>query len=269
MKTILASLVMVTLLIPICSNAQDTLTLQEKCLEEGKKFFFERIKSYGGSWGSFSDEKGHGYNDFTTHYSMKFGKCFIRIEYSYFPREEKSIKSIEIYDVLAGKRFAGCSLRILSPPDCNIGEKTCNSLSEFETLIKPYVESKEEAREADWKYFALGDDGIFYWYDAQRMTYQPNRTVQVWIKKVKAEEIMEIVKSGAKITVRELEHLTSKSNYERSLVEIDCVENTFNILQKLNYDSKGVSRSGESKPGGKKPILKKSGAEKLYQAVCK
>jgi hypothetical protein len=122
---------------------------------------------------------------------------------------------------------------------------------------------------ADWNYFASGVDGTFYWYDAQGVTYHPNRIIQVWIKKVKADEIMDRVKSGAKITASELEQMTSERNYERSLVEIDCVEKTFNHLQKLNYDSKGVLKSGESKHVGKKPIQKNSNAEKLYQAICK
>ena len=121
----------------------------------------------------------------------------------------------------------------------------------------------------DWKYFSAGDDGIFYWYDAQGVTYQSNRIIQVWIKKVKADEIMDMAKGGAKITASELEQMTLERNYEQSLIEIDCVEKTFNHLQKLNYDSKGVLKSGESKHGAKKSIRKNSNAERLYQAVCK
>ncbi len=136
-------------------------------------------------------------------------------------------------------------------------------------LIALFILGYAEAWGEDWKYFAVGSDGVFYWYDAQGVTYQPNKVIQVWIKKVKAEEIMEKVKNGAKITVSELEQMTSEKNYERNLVEIDCVENTFTILQKFNYDSRGVLKSGESKRSEKKPILKNSGAEKLSQAVCK
>jgi hypothetical protein len=136
-------------------------------------------------------------------------------------------------------------------------------------LMGFFIFTYAEVWGADWKYFAVGGDGIFYWYDGQGVTYQPNRVIQVWIKKVKADEIMDMIKSGAKITVSELEQMTLERNYERSLIEIDCVGNTFNILQKLDYDSKGVLKSGESKHGEKKPILKNSGAEKLYQAVCK
>ena len=126
-----------------------------------------------------------------------------------------------------------------------------------------------EVRGADWKYFSAGGDGTFYWYDAQGVTYQSNRIIRVWIKKVKAHEIMDMVKSGAKITAYELEQMTLERDYERSLIEIDCVEKTFNHLQKLNYDPKGVLKSGESKPGARKSIQKNSNAERLYQAVCK
>jgi hypothetical protein len=136
-------------------------------------------------------------------------------------------------------------------------------------LVGLAIFSYVEVWGADWKYLGRGGDGIFYWYDAQGVTYQPNRIIQVWVKKVKADEIMDMVKSGAKITVSELEQMTLERNYERSLIEIDCVEKTFNYLQKLNYDSKGVLKSGESKHGAKKSIRKNSNAERLYQAVCK
>lgn len=141
MKKILLTIFLVICFVGV-ANAQSTLALQEKCAEGAKKFFFERIKLYGGSWGSFSDEKGHGYNHFTTHYNKKFDKCFIRIEYSYFPKDkdQKSIKTIEIYNAFEGKHLADCSLPMLLTTDCKVGDKKCNSLDEFETLIKPYME---------------------------------------------------------------------------------------------------------------------------------
>jgi hypothetical protein len=122
---------------------------------------------------------------------------------------------------------------------------------------------------ADWKYFTTGADGTFYWYDAHGVIYHPNKVIQVWIKKVKADEIMGMVKSGGKLTTSELEQMTLERSYERSLIEIDCIEKTFKHLQKFNYDSKGVLKSGESKLGVKKRIQKNSNAEKLYKIVCK
>ena len=73
---------------------------------------------------------------------------------------------------------------------------------------------------------------------------------------------------GGKLTVSELEQMTSEKNYERVLMEIDCVEKTVNFLQKLNYDSKGFLKSGESQLGSKKGIPTDSVAERLYKAVC-
>jgi hypothetical protein len=137
------------------------------------------------------------------------------------------------------------------------------------TLIGLAILGNAEVWGADWKYFSAGANGTFYWYDAQGVTYQPDRVIQVWVKKVKADEIMNMVKSGAKITGFELEQMTFEKNYERSLIEIDCAEKTFNHLQQLNYDSKGVLKSWESKLSAKKSIRKNSNAEKLYQAVCK
>jgi len=122
---------------------------------------------------------------------------------------------------------------------------------------------------ADWQYFSSGADGTIYWYDAQGITYYPNKVIQVWIKKIKADEIMNIVKSDAKITASELEQMTSGRNYEQSLIEIDCAEKTFSRLQRLNYNSKGVLKSGESEPSAKKRIRKNSNAEKLREIVCK
>jgi len=121
----------------------------------------------------------------------------------------------------------------------------------------------------DWKYFGSGGKGTFWWYDTQGVTYHPNSVIQVWIKRVKDDEITGMVKSGEKITVSELEQMTLERSYERVLIEIDCVEKTLNQLQKFNYDSKGVLKSGESKLDSKKSIPTNSLAERLYKAVCK
>jgi hypothetical protein len=136
-------------------------------------------------------------------------------------------------------------------------------------LIGLCIFSYAEVWGADWKYFASGADRTFWWYDAQGVTFLPNRVVQVWVKKVKADEIRHIVKTGAKLTLYEIEQITSEKDYERILMEIDCVKKTAYERQKLNYDSKGVLKSGESKPGSKKSIPKDSVAERLYNVVCK
>jgi len=140
-KILLIVLFLCFLSVPV--YAQITLALQEKCAEGAKKFFLERINSYGGSWGGFSDEKGHGYNHFTSHYNKKLDKCFIRLEYSYFPKDknEKVFRSIEIWNAFEGTRIGGLLTPVELPYyDCTVAGKTCNSPSEFENLIRPYME---------------------------------------------------------------------------------------------------------------------------------
>jgi len=67
----------------------------------------------------------------------------------------------------------------------------------------------------------------------------------------------------------ELEQMTSERNYEKLLMEIDCVKKTADERQKLNYDSRGVLKSGESTLGGRESIPTGSIAERLYKTVCK
>jgi hypothetical protein len=124
------------------ANAQSTLALQEKCAEGAKKFFLHHINLYGGSWGNFRDEKGRGYNHFTSHYNKKLDKCLIQIDYYYFPKDERErvIRSIEIFDAfegtIRGSFFAGVYPLLI----CEVGNKKCNSLEEFKALIKPFME---------------------------------------------------------------------------------------------------------------------------------
>jgi|LQYC01.1.fsa_nt_gi hypothetical protein len=137
-KLLLALFFTIVIVSPV--NAQSTLAQQKQCAEGAKKFFFEHIQDYGGSWGFFIDKEGYGRNNFTTHYNKKLDKCFIRIEYHYVPNDKnvKVIDSIDIWDVFEGKYYGGF---IKSPiPSGEVENKTCRTLMEFENLIKPYME---------------------------------------------------------------------------------------------------------------------------------
>jgi hypothetical protein len=136
-------------------------------------------------------------------------------------------------------------------------------------LIGLFIFGYAEVWGADWKYFASGVDGTFWWYDTQGVTYHPDIIIHVWVKRLKADKIMDRVKNGAKLTVVELEQMTSEMNYERVLIEIDCVKKTADERQKLNYDSQGVLKSGESILSARETIPTGSIAERLYEAVCK
>ena len=121
----------------------------------------------------------------------------------------------------------------------------------------------------DWRYFASGVDGTFWWYDPQGVTYHPNMIIHIWVKRLKADEIMDMVRNGAKLTMCELDQMISERNYEQVLMEIDCVKKTADERQKLHYDSKGVLKSGESILGARESIPTDSIAERLYKTVCK
>ncbi len=147
--------------------------------------------------------------------------------------------------------------------------KSLLSKSMILTIIAIAIFSHAEVWGEDWKLFSVGNDGVFWWYDSQGVTYQPDKIVRVWVKRVKAEEVFATIKSGAKMDRIELEKMISERDFERSLMEMDCGEKTVRCLQKLNYDSKGVLKSGESKPGTKKAIPTDSIAGRLYEIVCK
>jgi hypothetical protein len=124
-------------------NAQSTLALQEKCAEGAKKFFLDRISGYGGEWGFFNDKIwGRGYNDFTSHFNKKLDKCFIRIEFhSFADKTKNAISIIDVWNVFEGIHIGRLSTPVEWPSaDCVVVGKTCNSPSEFEALIKPYME---------------------------------------------------------------------------------------------------------------------------------
>jgi hypothetical protein len=140
MKTILLIVLFLWFLsVPV--YAQSTLALQEKCAEGAKKFFFDHINLYGGKWGNFRDEKGRGYNHFTSHYNRKLDKCLVQIDYYYFPKdEEKVLRSIEIFDAFEGTIRGSFFVGFYPLLICNVGNKECKSLEEFKALIKPYME---------------------------------------------------------------------------------------------------------------------------------
>jgi hypothetical protein len=141
-KILLIVLFLCLLSVPV--YAQSTLAFQEKCAEGAKKFFFERINSYGGQWGSFSDEKRFGRNHFTSHYNKRLDKCFIRIDYHEMPKDknESAIHVTEIWNVFEGTSLGGFDYGGLDSSfyPGNVGNKTCNSVRECEALIKPYME---------------------------------------------------------------------------------------------------------------------------------
>jgi hypothetical protein len=127
-------------------NAQNTLTLQEKCAEGAKQFFFEFNGQYRSDSGLLPD--------YTSHYNKKLDSCFIHImvdDYSVFTltkygkEENLSQYLFNVFEAgeqsktLAYGRFQKFPDRTKTPV-CKVGDKICHSEAEFEALIKPYME---------------------------------------------------------------------------------------------------------------------------------
>jgi hypothetical protein len=142
MKKILLLLTVVSLLVPISVNCQSTLALQEKCVEGAKKLVLEtggcdQVKSY--------DDYLHSC-EYRCHYNKKLDKCFLLWDFcnlyhkgSKIPEALRHTRHIDVVDVFE-RGQVGRYNNSITFGDCWVGDKKCNSLEEFEALIKPYME---------------------------------------------------------------------------------------------------------------------------------
>ena len=117
--------------------AQSTLILQEKCVERAKQFLLQLDTP--------AANKGH--------YSKKLDGCFLSAVFLFgeiteevklpdgnTKTQQHRHKMQALYNVLDGKMVG--SYEIIGPEtlDCWVGTKRCNTIDEFESLEKPYLE---------------------------------------------------------------------------------------------------------------------------------
>jgi hypothetical protein len=118
--------------------AQSTLALQEKCAEGAKKIVSE---TGGCDW--VNSTKEYTMNcQYISHYNKKLDKCFIRFDMTtiwWAPKEWKGKKdeTVQIIDVFEHKMIGEYNSMLGLQ---EIGGRKCNSRTEFEALIKPYME---------------------------------------------------------------------------------------------------------------------------------
>src|SRR4030042_4926563 len=135
-------------------------------------------------------------------------------------------------------------------------------------LIGLAIFSCAEVWGEDWKFLSWAHNGTFFWYDTQGAAYHPNEVVRVWIKIVTDDKILEKIKSGAKLKESELDQMVSEKDYEKSLIEINCVKKTYGCLERYKYDSIGFLKSGALE-SAIWDIQPNSIAETLYKTLCK
>ena len=105
-------------------SAQSTLALQEKCAEGAKR------------WLEDHDSKGiYGHS---SHYNRRLDKCFIRVNYLFLPEESTAVGLEDAFEWRSiGSFFQTKDGTLIS---CSVGSNKCSSRTEFEALIKPYME---------------------------------------------------------------------------------------------------------------------------------
>ena len=132
---VFAIFILVSAVLPV--YAQSTLLLQDKCAE-GAKHFVERLDSVA---------------KYNSHYNKKLDQCFIRVGF-YFGQTKENVElgngktttlkhpqfGVALYNVFDSKMHGKCTYSGMEKQECWLGNTKCNTIDDFEKLIRPYME---------------------------------------------------------------------------------------------------------------------------------
>jgi hypothetical protein len=99
--------------------------------------------------GMLTDKESATLVTYTSHFNLKLNKCFMLVDVktSFIKKKSQSFKSIFLEEVPAGKEYGayvekGAKYLGKSRQSsiCMVENRKCNSKSEFESLVKPYME---------------------------------------------------------------------------------------------------------------------------------
>jgi hypothetical protein len=126
MKVVLLLTLLFTIVIVSQSDGQSTLALQEKCAEGAKKLA----------------EGMSNVEQYRNHYNKRLDKCLIRIVFHYKDLDKKNYVEymVQVVDVFETTVFGSLIYSDKWETRCMVGNIICNSMDEFEALIKPYME---------------------------------------------------------------------------------------------------------------------------------
>jgi hypothetical protein len=120
--------------------AAGSIDLQEKCAKQAlEEFKFEGLQEH-------KEDKLASFSD---HYNVKLNRCFVQIYYADARQDGSIFMSETLVDAFEGKLYGHYLQRTNKtktfPADCKITlvtgtEKSCDSLPEFESLTKQYME---------------------------------------------------------------------------------------------------------------------------------
>jgi hypothetical protein len=117
--------------------------LQERCDEGAEKYF----KSFYGS-GYYKSYEGTSIYYCLSHYNRKLNKCFVLLMGQIIPHNMEEMEKDgvttdkELWDINENKVYGWFIKfdKIKKPLNCGVLGKDCNSESEWDSLVKPYME---------------------------------------------------------------------------------------------------------------------------------
>jgi len=130
-----------------CNNNEDQrkklkeeYDLQERCGNQSEEIFKEKYHSQDDIV-IFTDD-GFKIYEHRNHYNKKMNKCFQIIRIEYRNGEKGGAITKELFDINENRKY-GFFENSWGPNkinDCNVLDKECKSESEWDKLVKPYME---------------------------------------------------------------------------------------------------------------------------------
>jgi hypothetical protein len=119
-------------------SAKEEYELQERCGRRCQEVFKEQFGR-----GQAGDKDCHYLSNYESHYNIRLNKCFILVRTSAYCKDSVTemddlvdVNSNKIYGNFIGDTFGKTTIK----PSGNVLDNHCNSLSEWDALVKPYME---------------------------------------------------------------------------------------------------------------------------------
>jgi len=138
-------LLLLFFLFVICASGQnshaasktDEYDLQEKCRKSASEFFATHFGS-----GNTNDDYGRTIDTYMNHYNKKLNKCFILIDEKVYPKDQliHMTESRILFDANENKEYGSAGTMNDGSFYCDMLNKECCSINEWNTLLEPYME---------------------------------------------------------------------------------------------------------------------------------
>ena len=123
------------------TSSKEEYELQERCGKHCEEVFNKKFPSE-----SYGDENGGQWiSNYESHYNRKLNKCFILVTSTRYAKDDTYLDKV-LVEVNSNKEYGVCSGKKergqLVPPVifCNVLENRCQSESEWDAIVKPYME---------------------------------------------------------------------------------------------------------------------------------